>query len=128
MKIGLDVDGTIGAAPAFYCFLARSWRAAGGEVHVVTSRDEIARRSTERYLERIGLEYDHLVFTWDKHEYAAEVGLSALFDDLEPFLHALPEDVVGLHHHAAPSPADREAGLNTIEEWRQDREGGGAST
>lgn len=125
MRIGLDLDGTIAAAPDFYCFLARAWREAGGEVHVVTSRDEAADADlTREYLSDIGLEYDVLVFTWDKAGYAERVGLRALVDDLDPFLRSLPENVLGLRACAPQSPENREAAARQIDFWRRERDGG----
>lgn len=46
MKLGLDIDGTISASPAFFVFLARAWVAAGGEVHIVSARTEQDREVT----------------------------------------------------------------------------------
>jgi hypothetical protein len=46
MRLGLDIDGTICANPAFYAFLAMAWVAQGGEVHIVSARAESDRSFT----------------------------------------------------------------------------------
>ena len=93
MKIGLDLDGTIGAAPKFFAWLSK---VEGAEIHVVTSRDEASRgKQTRNYLRKIGLQYDHLAFTWDKAAYSVEHRLDVFFDDLDHFLLDLPKSVVG---------------------------------
>lgn len=50
MKLGLDIDGTIAAVPAFYAFLARAWAALGGEVHIISARTEGHRELTIGHL------------------------------------------------------------------------------
>lgn len=62
IKIGLDIDGTITADTDYFAELAASTLAEGGEVHVVTSRDEQARNETTAELKGYGLRYTALHF------------------------------------------------------------------
>ena len=54
MKLGLDIDGTICAKPAFYAFVAKAWVAAGGEVHIISARTEQHRLFTREQLHNWG--------------------------------------------------------------------------
>ena len=62
MNLGLDIDGTISAAPAFFRRVARAWRAAGREVHVISARsdDPQVRRITEEDLAAWGIPHQGL--------------------------------------------------------------------
>jgi hypothetical protein len=60
--IGLDIDGTITAAPTQFAHLARSVLAFGGRIAVITSRSDVARGETTRELASYGLQYSALHF------------------------------------------------------------------
>lgn len=54
-RIGLDIDGTITADPAFFAGVARQWLKAGRDVHIVSSRSPEARPETLSELKRLGV-------------------------------------------------------------------------
>jgi uncharacterized HAD superfamily protein len=58
-----------------------AWHRAGHEIHVVSHRHAGARDATARWLEQIGLPYDHLDVSDDKVTYARSAGLELLIDD-----------------------------------------------
>ena len=60
--IGLDIDGTITAAPTWFAQLARSVLESGGRIVVITSRSDVAREETTRELASYGLQYSALYF------------------------------------------------------------------
>lgn len=95
MKLGLDIDGTVGSYPAFFTWLAEAVRNYGGTVHVVTLRYPHQRAETEAYLREIGLEYDALEFTGEgpKAPYVEAHGLDAFADDGAHLLRAMPRRV-----------------------------------
>lgn len=91
MKIGLDLDGTIGVAPKFFAWLSHR---EGAVIHVITARNEEFRDSTIRYLKKIGLRYDVLALTWDKAAYCRANGIEVFFDDLDMFLNHVGQETV----------------------------------
>lgn len=62
LVLGLDVDGTISGNPGFFSELSVRCRASGGQVHIVTSRTELARHETALELTQWGIAYQHLHF------------------------------------------------------------------
>jgi uncharacterized HAD superfamily protein len=87
MKIGIDIDGTITAAPPLFSVLTRALRKEGHEVVIVTFRDKGHRKETEEELETLGVEYDKLVmgnqianFPW-KAKQVMKYDLDAFFED-----------------------------------------------
>ena len=86
MRIALDIDGTITAAPSFFAWLSLQ----DVEIHVVTSREASERERTERYLKHTGIKYVVLVFTREKGEYCRRKRIEVLFDDLDEFLVEVP--------------------------------------
>lgn len=60
--IGLDIDGTITAAPTEFARLARSALESGGRIVVITSRSIVAREETTTELAGYGLAYSALHF------------------------------------------------------------------
>lgn len=102
VRLGLDIDGTITADPAFFAGLCRRVL-RGGEVHVVSSRSPEARVETAAELAALGIGYSvlHLVdpvsvaqarcphkgldwfrrHQWLKVEYALGRGITHFVDD-----------------------------------------------
>jgi len=89
MNIGIDIDGTITAAPEFFAVLTRAFRQAGHKVYIVTYRQPLAVQSTRDELARWGIEYDdmHLcgnaedMGQW-KAKIAGLLDLDVMFDDM----------------------------------------------
>lgn len=101
--LGLDMDGTITAHPAFFARLARSVRGRGQAVHVVTSRSPLGEAETREELAGLGMVFDflHLLpdfgkpiprcphpalswyeqYLWQKVEYSLAHGIRSFFDD-----------------------------------------------
>lgn len=101
--IGLDMDGTITADPAFFARLARFVRERGQAVHVVTSRSPLGEAETRQELAGLGLAVDFLYplpdfgkpiprcphpalswyeqYLWQKVEYSLAHGIRSFFDD-----------------------------------------------
>lgn len=103
LRIGLDIDDTITAAPELFAEMSLVCRQAGGEVHIVTSRSDLARTETIAELHQLGVVYDFLHFIgnmsgakgkcphteldwyqcylWQKVAYAVDHGLTQFVDD-----------------------------------------------
>lgn len=116
--LALDIDDTITASPAFFSLLTRAVRQAGGRVHVVSTRHDVAEvwRITEELLAGHGIAYDelHLIadmdeaqeicphkdlneyqrWVWQKVDYCVRIKADVYFDD--------DEEVVGLFRRLAP--------------------------
>ncbi len=60
MRLGLDIDGTITADPAFFGSRASAVLKAGGEVHIVSSRSPESRLETAAELRDLGINYSAL--------------------------------------------------------------------
>ena len=60
--LGLDIDGTIAAAPALFARLSQFVRDSGGRVVVITSRSLQAQKETVVELAGYGLDYSALHF------------------------------------------------------------------
>lgn len=89
MNIGIDIDGTISAAPEFFAALTRAFRQAGHRVYIITCREPMTVRATRSELADWGIEYDdmHLcgnaqnMGQW-KAKIAAMLDLDVMFDDM----------------------------------------------
>jgi hypothetical protein len=105
MIIGIDIDDTITAMPAFFKELTRSMNKNGHKVHIITSRTDIeeACRETIKELNKLGMVYDYLYFLppysvakgtcphneldwhqkylWQKVDYCLKNGISEYYDD-----------------------------------------------
>lgn len=122
MNIALDIDDTITRRPEFFRLLSRAVRAAGGKVHILSSRTacpEVLKRSCEE-LGRYGIEFDaiHLLpsqsiaattcphaeldwyqkYIWQKVDYCQKHRISVFFEDelkvIELFKRLAPRVVV----------------------------------
>lgn len=103
MRLGLDIDGTITRDPLRFAEIARSCMAAGGQVHIVTSRSEASRSPTLDELRgyRVPFTAIHFLgemsraadacphksldwferYLWQKVAYATQHGLTHFIDD-----------------------------------------------
>jgi hypothetical protein len=99
MRIGLDLDGTILAIPAFFSILSHAMEKEGSEVHIITYRDN--RRGAEEALRESGIAYTALHLpqglgvepeVW-KREVALQLDLDIMVDDSPVVLAAMPEKV-----------------------------------
>jgi uncharacterized protein len=59
----------------------RAWHDQGHFIHITSHRAESAKRSTERWLERIGMPYDDLHCSYDKVARCVELNIDVLVDD-----------------------------------------------
>ena len=60
IRPGLDIDGTITADPEFFARLSRKVIAAGGVVHVVSSRSPETQRETLKELKGLDVSFSKL--------------------------------------------------------------------
>ncbi len=103
LRLGLDIDGTITLDPKLFADVATCCQQAGGQVHIVTSRSEVARAATMEELQGYSLPFDALHFLgemsrakeacphksldwyqsylWQKVAYAKQHGLMHFVDD-----------------------------------------------
>lgn len=89
--LGLDLDGTIDEAPAFFSWLSRSWP---GRVVVITYRPD--RDEAARDLRELGVRWDELVLVdsfEQKADEIAERGIGVYFDDMDEMLRHVDERV-----------------------------------
>ena len=62
LRLGLDIDGTITAAPELFAEISKACRLNGGQVHIVTSRSALGRNETVDELCEYGVQFDALFF------------------------------------------------------------------
>lgn len=101
--LGLDIDGTIAADPAFFADISRLVLKSGGEVHVVSARSAEGRYETTEELAEFGVRFSalhllppisaaqalcphkdldwYLRHAWLKVDYALVNGISHFVDD-----------------------------------------------
>jgi len=101
MKIGLDIDGTISECPELFSILAKGVMVDGGEVHVISFRNEDYRPQTVEQLEQWEIWYSHLHLAppevhdpgpW-KAGLIREYHIEAMFEDSPEVLSHLPINV-----------------------------------
>ena len=103
-KIGVDMDGTITALPAFFSFLCDSLLRAGHEVHVISYRFWFLEAATRAELAQLNVPYTslHLNDTglpapqWKLCK-AVELRLDMMFEDSMDNLAVMPPSVVRVH-------------------------------
>jgi len=100
VNIGIDIDGTISAAPEFFAVLTKAFRQAGHKVYIVTYRAPMSVQSTRRELTDWGIEYDdmHLCGNGEdmgqwKAKIATMLDLDVMFDDMPQSLCRLPAEI-----------------------------------
>lgn len=89
--LGIDLDGTIDEAPAFFSFLARAW---DGPVYVITYRDD--HQGVLNDLERFGVEVDGVILVksfLQKSQYIKKLNVVVYFDDMDEVLMHVPPNV-----------------------------------
>ncbi len=62
LRLGLDIDETITAAPELFAEISRTCRLNSGQVHIVTSRSALGRGETVDELTSYGVQFDSLFF------------------------------------------------------------------
>jgi len=100
VNIGIDIDGTISAAPEFFAVLTRTFRREGHKVYIITYREPMAVEATRRELADWGIEYDdmHLcgnaedMGPW-KAKIAKLLDLDIMFDDMPQSLCRLAPEI-----------------------------------
>lgn len=101
MKVGLDLDYTITAAPEFFRVLAKALIESGHEVHIITYRDSL--EDTKRDIQDLDMPYTELHLpvgevephVW-KAEMAKKLGLAVMIDDAPEVIAAMPKGVLRL--------------------------------
>lgn len=90
-SIGLDLDGCIDEAPAFFGPLSHVWP---GQIFIITYRRDYNKAET--YVNQFGIRYDELILV-DRFEAKAEVitekQIGIYFDDMDEMLMHIPESV-----------------------------------
>lgn len=92
--LGLDLDGVLDEAPAFFSTLTRVWP---GKVVIITFRDD--RAKAEADLARLGIRHDEVVLVDrlnGKAQVIVEKGISVYIDDQPEALKDVPEGVAVL--------------------------------
>jgi hypothetical protein len=122
--VGIDIDGTVTAAPDYFASLANKIRSDGGQVHIVSSRSPTSYLETSQELNTYGLKYDALYllpnfgskliegpselgwyekYLWQKTSYALRNNLTHFFDDdlrvLELFKSYSPNVILNIDWH-----------------------------
>ena len=98
--IGVDIDGTVTAMPAFFSLLCNSLMASGHEVHIITYRFSHFEEQTKELLKELNVPYTKMHFggeqpsppAW-KGELAKELKLDMMFEDSLENLAAMPPQV-----------------------------------
>ena len=99
MIIGIDLDGTITEGRKFFETLTYANRTYGGETHILTARGEEDRELTIEELKNLQIRYDHLHMVepgdWAaKGRICEEFGIQILFEDMDEFIHHIPESTL----------------------------------
>ena len=100
LKIGLDLDNTINEnanTVALFSLLTNALKGKA-EIHIITSRgqSEESRQETILELDKLGIYYDELAITSDKHNYIINNGINTFIDDTDEFFVNLPESITVL--------------------------------
>ena len=93
MKIGVDLDATISAYPAFFKFFTKVMRDAGCKIYIITDRMAGSEKQVVKELENYEISYDIIKITTDKERYILKEGITVLFDDKDEYFQDLPEEV-----------------------------------
>ena len=99
MNIGIDIDGTITAAPEFFACLTKALFADGHNVHILTFRAHSMKEQTEKLLKDIGIKYHGLHFVENfvdlslKARWADKLDLDMVMEDRINVLGAMPSNV-----------------------------------
>ena len=89
--LGLDLDGVLDEAPAFFSTFTRVWP---GKIVIITFRDDQAKAEAD--LTRLGIRYDELVLVDrldGKAQIIIEMGIGVYIDDQPESLKDVPEGV-----------------------------------
>jgi hypothetical protein len=92
MRIMLDLDDCITAAPTFFSTFSRCLKDCA-EIHVVTHRPLDQLDMTIEDLKQLGIHYDHLELTHDKLAYVLEQGITVVFEDTDHYFKYMPEHI-----------------------------------
>jgi hypothetical protein len=90
--LGIDLDGTIDEAPAFFQFLTRTWP---GPKYVITYRENEAKVRTD--VAQLGIADVHIVLVdsfAEKADAIRRLRIKVFFDDMDEVLLHVPKDVV----------------------------------
>lgn len=90
-NLGIDLDGTIDEAPAFFSALSHCWP---GKIIIITFRDDEAKARAD--VERHGVRFDELILVntfAQKATIIKEHDIGVYFDDQDEILLHIPEGV-----------------------------------
>jgi predicted secreted acid phosphatase len=99
MNIGIDIDATITEMPEFFAIIAKTFRAAGHKVYIVSYRGIDGRDGTLQDLVDFGIEHDGLYLSESYNEsiaaykgrMARELDIDVFFDDMPEAFMDMPE-------------------------------------
>jgi hypothetical protein len=92
MKIGIDLDNTITAdtnSRKFFkviCYLL----SPEYEVHIISNRDKSDMDNMIKELEKLEIQYSHLVLTSQKDKYVEQEGINILFENEDEYFLQIP--------------------------------------
>ena len=97
MRIGINLDETITALPAWFSLLSKAVVSSGHEIHVITSREPGTESEIKAELARYGIQYTDLHVptgsvdpaTW-KSTLAGELSLDLMIEDSPEVLAKMP--------------------------------------
>jgi hypothetical protein len=93
MKIGIDLDGTISDAPAFFAMFSKICSDAGHEIHIITDRVPGTEDAVARECQMYGITFHHIKITSDKASYIVRQKITVYFDDIDRYFLELPIEV-----------------------------------
>jgi len=93
MNIGIDLDATITAYPAFFSSFSKAMHAQGHTIYIITDRPDDAEPEIKQILVQCGITYDHIEITDDKASFIIDHHVEVLFDDMDRYFVDLPESV-----------------------------------
>jgi hypothetical protein len=88
--LGMDLDGTIDEAPAFFRFLSLSWP---GAVYVLTFRDDRQKAVADVAALVVRAQVVLVGSLQEKAERIKELGIKVFFDDMDEVLLHVPQGV-----------------------------------
>lgn len=90
--LGIDIDGTVDEAPAFFSFLTSKW---DGPVYAISYRNDHDMAVSD--LKHFGIKFDGVILVnsfAQKAQYIKKLNIKVFFDDMDEVLMHIPKDVV----------------------------------
>ena len=96
MNIGIDVDETITAMPAFFGILAKAFRVTGNKVYIISYRPTKDYDETMQLLADLGIEHDGLFLSDEPENIGVYKARMARELDLDVFIDDMPEALIDM--------------------------------